>query len=77
MNLEEFKLKNLGIDKDTFGRIYSFVDFGNVNYWYEKDERDWNDIPLRRGQKLIIDIPKLAQFLDLFSEQKRFYYGWH
>ena len=77
MNLNEFKLKNLGIDKEKFGKIFSFVDFGNVNYWYEKDRRDWEDNILNDNQKLIVDIKKLAEFLNLFSEKKRFYYGWH
>ena len=32
---------------------------------------------MKENQKLTIDIKKLAHFLNLFSEQKRFYYGWH
>ena len=72
MDLQEFILKNLEIDKEKYGRVFSFVDFGNVNYWYEKDERDWDNNPLAKGQKLVVDIEKLAQFLNLFSEQKRF-----
>lgn len=77
MDLQEFTLKSLEIDKEKYGRIFSFVDFGNVNYWYEKDRRDSEDNFLKENQKLIIDIEKLAQFLNLFCEQKRFYYGWH
>ncbi len=77
MNLEELKLNSLGIDKQKFGRIFAFVDFGNVNYWYDKDKRDWNDNEIRADQKLIIDIPKLAEFLNSFCEKKMFYYGWH
>lgn len=77
MDLDDFKLKNLGIDKEKFGKIFSFVDFGNVNYWYEKDRRDGDDNILKENEKLIINIEKLAQFLDLFSNDKRFYYGWH
>lgn len=77
MDLGEFKLVSLGIDKEKLGKIYVFVDFGNVNYWYEKDRRDWEDNFLKENQKLVIDIVKLSQFLSLFSEQKRFYYGWH
>lgn len=77
MDLEEFKLKTLGIDKEKFQRIYTFVDFGNVNYWYEKDRRDWEDNLLKENQKLTIGIEKLAHFLNLFSVQRRFYYGWH
>lgn len=37
MDFQEYKLQQLGITKEKFGRIYSFVDFGNVNHWYEND----------------------------------------
>src|SRR3989344_3287438 len=77
MDLQELKIKNLGIDKDKFGRIFSFIDFGNVNYWFEKDRRDANNVELLKNQKLIVDIEKLASFVNSFSEQKRFYYGWN
>jgi len=77
MDLQEFILQNLEIDKEKYNRIFSFVDFGNVNYWYEKDERDGDGNLLSKEQKLVVDIGKLGQFLNLFSEQKRFYYGWH
>ena len=77
MDLNEFRLKTIGIDKSLFGRVYTFVDFGNVNYWYEKDRRDSEGKSLANNQKLIIDIQKLADFLNFFSIQKRFYYGWH
>ncbi|OHA52164.1 MAG: hypothetical protein A3A97_04615 [Candidatus Terrybacteria bacterium RIFCSPLOWO2_01_FULL_40_23] len=57
--------------------FFAFVDYGNVNYWYENDERDVDGNILNTRQKLIIDIEKLANFVALFSEQKRFYYGWN
>ncbi|MBU4284840.1 NYN domain-containing protein [Patescibacteria group bacterium] len=75
MDLQEFKLENLKIDKNKFGKIYSFVDFGNVNYWYERDERDGDDNILPQDKKLVVDIEKLASFINLFSEHKRFYFG--
>jgi len=75
MDLQEFKLKNLRINKEEFGRIFSFVDFGNVNYWYEKDRKNFDDNLLPKNQKLIVGIEKLASFVGLFSVQKRFYYG--
>jgi uncharacterized LabA/DUF88 family protein len=75
MNLSQFKIVNLGIDKSKFGKIYSFVDFGNVNYWYEKDERDGDDNTLEKDQKLIVDIVALDKFLRLFSDHTRFYFG--
>lgn len=77
MDFQEFKLKSLDIDKEKFGRIFTFVDFGNVNYWYEKDQRDWNDNIIGANQKIIVGIEKLSDFINLFSEHKRFYYGWH
>lgn len=76
MNLDELKLKNIGIGKDVFGTIFTFVDYGNVNYWYERDERNVEGNILGSSEKLIIDIEKLAWFISLFSEGKRFYYGW-
>lgn len=75
MDLNEFKLKNLGIDKNKFGVIYSFVDFGNVDYWFEYDTRWWDNDELPVGQKLVVGIKELADFLSLFSEHKRFYFG--
>lgn len=48
-----------------------------MNYWYDKDQRGADDIELSENQKLIIDIEKLANFVALFSVQKRFYYGWN
>ena len=75
MNLRELKLENLEIDKNRFGKIYTFIDFGNVNYWYERDERDGDDNILPQDKKLVVDIEKLASFINLFSEHKRFYFG--
>lgn len=76
MNLAEFQLTSIGLNKNDFGRIFTFVDFGNVTYWYHNDERDWENKPLGEERRLIIDIQRLAAFLKLFSDQKRFYYGW-
>lgn len=75
MNLDDLKLINLKIDKEKFGKIYSFIDFGNVNYWYEKDERDSDGNIIEADAKLVIGLQKLADFSHLFSERSRFYYG--
>jgi hypothetical protein len=56
MNLQNLKLESLGINKEKFGKIYNFVDFGNVNYWYEKDERNANEDVFPDGKKLVVDI---------------------
>ncbi|MCC7356146.1 MAG: NYN domain-containing protein [Candidatus Doudnabacteria bacterium] len=76
MDLNAFKLSTLGIHKQELGKVYSFIDFGNVNYWFERDERggENNDI-LPEGSKLIVDIEKLGALSKLFSEQSRFYFG--
>ena len=75
MDLSEYKIKSLGININKFGKIYSFVDFSNVNYWYEHDIKDKEDNILPSDKKLSIDIEKLAQFCNLFSKSNRFYYG--
>ena len=74
MNLDDLKLDSLGINKNTFGKIYTFVDFGNVNKWFDKDVWGLND-HLAKDQKLIVDIIKMGEFINLFSEKKWFYYG--
>lgn len=75
MNQKEFGLTFLGVDREKFKRIFSFVDFGNVNYWYERDERDSSNTLLPVNDKLIVDIEKLSDFLKIFSDHSRFYFG--
>lgn len=75
ISLEELKSVSLGIDKERFGKICSFVDFGNVNYWYENDEKDAYDKNLPENSKLVVDIIKLAKFTKFFSDSNRFYFG--
>lgn len=77
MDFRELKLNSLGIDKNKFGKIYTFIDFGNVNYWFREDRKDWEDKDIKPNQMLIVDIQKLADFLNSFSLQKRFYYGFN
>ena len=75
MDLISFKMRNLDIDKGKFGKIYTFVDFGNVNYWFADDRYDPEGKLMHENEMLIIDIQKLASFLNMFSEKKFFYYG--
>jgi uncharacterized LabA/DUF88 family protein len=78
MELQEFKKhyvqQELGVT-ESFGKILSFVDFGNVNYWFEEDRQTDENIALKDDEKLIIDIVKLKNFLSIFSDDIRFYYG--
>ena len=78
MDLQEFKIKNiresLGIT-ENFGVIHSFVDFANVNKWFEKDEFAEDGALLPADERLAVDLQKLKDFLCSFSEDARFYYG--
>lgn len=78
MDLSEFKIKiireKFEID-EGFGRIYSFIDFGNVNYWFEDDIRNSKGEVLEPHKKLVISLEGLAEFSGLFSDKRRFYYG--
>jgi len=75
MDQNDFILQNLEIDKDKFGRIYSFVDFGNVNSWFRKSEEPFLGRLLKENERFSVDIIKLGGFVDLFSNKKFFYYG--
>jgi len=71
---EQTVKEQLNISED-YGRIFSFIDFGNVDYWFERDEKDADGQTLVDGRKLSVDLTKLAEFLNLFSEHTRFYFG--
>lgn len=75
MEQSEFVLNNLGINKQKFGRISSFVDFGNVNRWFEKSEEPFLGRLLMKDERMATDVLKLGNFIDLFSIRKYFYYG--
>ncbi len=79
MDLGEFKKKyvqeELGVT-DNFGKILTFIDFGNVNYWFAKDRQTHEYVSLKDGEKFFIDLEKLKDFLCIFSNDIRFYYGY-
>lgn len=79
MELQEFKKQyvqqELGITKD-FGQIAVFVDFGNVNHWFEEDRQTYDYVGLEDDEKLSVDLQKLYDFSSLFSQDVRFYYGY-
>lgn len=78
MDLHEFKTYNikqkLGIEDSRFGKIFSFIDFGNVNNWFSEDKM-WQDKAVKEGEKIFIDLEKLFDFSKYFSNRSRFYYG--
>ena len=71
---EHYRRKELGIS-NAFGRIISFIDFGNVNYWFEEDRQTHEYVALKEDEKFFIDIAILNDFLKIFSTDIRFYYG--
>ena len=71
---KEYVQKELGITAD-FGRVLSFLDFGNINHWFEEDRQTHDYVLLKDNEKLVIDLQKLHEFSELFSENERFYYG--
>lgn len=78
MELEEFKKQfirdELRINED-YGRIFSFIDFSNVNKWFADDRQDSENHSLSEDKLLTIDIEKMNDFLNIFSNDTRFYYG--
>jgi len=53
-NINESTKRELLVGQEKFGRIFSFVDYGNVNYWYDKDRRGVDDVELPKNRKLIV-----------------------
>ncbi len=78
MDLESLKKQfikdELGISND-FGNIFTFVDFANVNNWFRDDRQNSDDSPLAENEKITIDLEALKIFLEVFSNDIRFYYG--
>ncbi len=78
MELQDFKKEfvrsELSID-ENYGKIFSFIDFGNVNNWFAEDRQDWENRKIADNEKINIDIDKLKEFTSLFSEKIRCYYG--
>jgi len=71
---KEYIQDEIGISKD-FNRIYTFIDFGNVNHWFDEDRQDWDNKALVGTERLSIDLDKLKIFSNLFSKRVRIYYG--
>lgn len=78
MDLQDLKNKiireELGFSLE-FGRIFSFIDFANVNNWFSEDRQDWLNNALEINENIDIDIEKLSQFSQIFSQRARVYYG--
>lgn len=79
MDLQEFKNKHiretLGIFKEEFPRILAFIDFANVNHWFDDDQYDLDGKALATGWRIEVNLVKLKEFLECFADDARFYYG--
>jgi len=78
MDLDKFRKQFIKEEleiNEKFGRIFSFIDFSNVNRWFDKDTQDWDNRLLPETKRLTIDIKKLKDFSDIFSDKARCYYG--
>lgn len=72
MNSNELKAEYYLFKKVDFGRVYVFVDFGNVRPWAKELWPEENKF--RISQEL--DIIKLAEIINwIFPVKKLFYYG--
>lgn len=45
MKIEQFKKEIIKDDLEIreYGKIFSFIDFANVNKWFQYDNQDWNN----------------------------------
>lgn len=79
MDIHEFKIQNikntLGISAEQFPRIFAFIDFANVNHWFDDDQYDLDGSALTPDKRVEIELVKLKDFLRCFAIDSRFYYG--
>lgn len=78
MDLQDLKNKVIRDDlqiTEDHGKVFTFIDFSNVNKWFQNDTQDWENKLLAPDERLSIDLYKLKSFVDVFSERARIYYG--
>lgn len=79
MDLHELKVQHirqqLGISSEQFPRILAFIDFANVNHWFDDDQYDLDGRVLAANQRIEVNLARLKDFLDCFANDARFYYG--
>jgi len=70
----QFVRLEIGVD-DSYGRVHSYIEFGNVTYWFADDRQDADRNVVPDNQMLAINIEGLKSFSDIIGEDARFYYG--
>lgn len=71
---KEYLRNELEISSD-YGRIFAFIDFSNVNKWFQNDRQSWSDEELAVDERIEIDVEKLKEFTENFCDRSRLYYG--
>ena len=72
MDFNNFKGEYYFFKKEDFGKIYAFIDFGNVRPWAKELWPEENKFRISQE----IDITKLAEIINWISPIKKlFYYG--
>ena len=72
--IKKFIKKELQLD-DSFGRVFSFIDFANVNNWFEDDRQTWDNRLLKKHESLEIYFKGLKKLVDCYSHRTLIYYG--
>lgn len=73
MDLGEFKVKYYFFNPEEFGRVYIFVDFGNVRPWAKDFWPEENKYRLC----IEVNIKKLADICEWVNPEKKFFYYGH
>jgi len=75
MDFESFKneylREELEIDQKKFGQIFCFLDFGNINHWFENDQRSSDGRALSFGEKWSVDLERLSILTSRFSKRNK------
>lgn len=71
---KQFVRSELKIDA-SFGIVHSYIEYGNVTYWFSDDRQDADRNLIPDDQRIAIDIEGLKGFTDIIAADARFYYG--
>ena len=70
----QFVRSELKVD-DTYGTIHSYIEYGNVTYWFADDRQDADRNLIPEDKRIGIDIVGLQNFTQIIGDDARFYYG--
>ena len=70
----QFVRSEIGVN-ETYGCVHSYIEFGNVTYWFSDDRQDADRNAIPADHMLAVDLEGLKKFADMIGEDTRFYYG--